>query len=482
MELRKRITIKFLTFLSILAAYLLVAFALIIYFSQSHTSNNSLEPSELLNALSMETVLNENTVSIPSDILQSVSKNKGWLQILDGTGNVIFNYDTPDDIQSSYAPGELLVYKKSPGTFGYQIYTWYREIGIQKITWVYAIPYNEQDAHKLINDPHTWIIIAGLSLVVTLVIAVIFGWRMGMPILYVLDWIENLANRIYREPANRKKPNYSRNSTNKWMQGPFRTYREIMHSMESLSNSLRENEEKKRQLENAKEEWIAGISHDMKTPLSSVRGYADLLSSGRYEFSQEQICEYSGIIGEKAAYMEELIEDLNLTYSLSNNALPFHFELHNIVELARRSVIDFINSGLIQGAQVHFENSEDDEIFCYIDTKRFKRAVDNILSNAAVHNESGTQISVSINTIRNTGTFPLAEIIIKDNGKGMDEQTQQHLFERYFRGANINDRSENSSGLGMAIAKQLIEAHNGSILVDSKLGIGTKFIIRLPKN
>lgn len=64
----------------------------------------------------------------------------------------------------------------------------------------------------------------------------------------------------------------------------------------------------------------------------------------------------------------------------------------------------------------------------------------------------------------------------------MDEQTQQHLFDRYFRGTNTNDQNEKSSGLGMAIAKQLIEAHNGSITVESELEMGTKFIIRLPKN
>lgn len=483
MKLSKRLTIKFLASLSVLLLFILLVFAGLIYFSQGNSlkQQDALEPSKLLDSISEHTSLNGNSVFISQSVLQPVVKSGGWLQILNSEGKEIYRYHTPGKIQTSYAPGELLVYRKSPDSFGYQIYTWYKEIDSQKLTWVYAVPYNRLTAYNFMNDYRTWIAVAGLSLAVTLIVAFIFGLHIGMPVLHMLSWIDNLSKGIYLEPVNKKGVCISRMSPDGPLRRSYRTYQEMIVSIEALSRSLKENDEKKRQLDKAREEWIAGVSHDMKTPLSSVKGYADLLSSGQYDFNKEQTMEYAGIISEKAAYMEDLIEDLNLTFCLSNHALPIKLEPQNIVELVRRSVIDLMNSGLCEGVNIDFQNSEEETILYPVDQNWFKRAVDNLLFNAAVHNVSGTTVTLQVKQLQDSSNFPPVEIIIEDNGNGMDPQTLEHLFDRYYRGTSTKSNAVKSSGLGTAIAKQLIEAHHGTISVQSKPDKGTKFIIQLPE-
>jgi signal transduction histidine kinase len=240
------------------------------------------------------------------------------------------------------------------------------------------------------------------------------------------------------------------------------------------------NEVQRERLDRSREEWIAGVSHDMKTPLSSVKGYANLLSSCEYDFVREEITSYARIIEEKATYMEDLIEDLNLTFALNNQSLPIQLKQENLVELVRRSVIDVINSKAGNQYTIDFLNQETDKILCRLDEKWFKRAIDNLLWNAMMHNSPGTTITIQITkNMEETKELPIT-IQISDNGKGMEEDILSRIFDRYYRGTNTNVNQVKGSGLGTAIAKQLIEAHKGSITAKSIPEIGTTFEIHLP--
>ncbi|MCL6627949.1 MAG: ATP-binding protein, partial [Alicyclobacillus shizuokensis] len=129
---------------------------------------------------------------------------------------------------------------------------------------------------------------------------------------------------------------------------------------------------------------------------------------------------------------------------------------------------------------VLFESEVDDLIYP-LDAKWITRALDNLLVNASLHNPDGTTISVEVRPLRKDGfRYPGVCIEIRDNGTGMDEETVAHLFDRYYRGTNTSEKQVRGSGLGTAIAKQLIEAHGGHISVDSALGRGTSIVVELP--
>jgi hypothetical protein len=178
-KLSKRLTLKFLGSLSVLLFFILLVFAGLIYLSRTGflKQQNGLEPYELLDSISKHTFSGGIKVYVSPSSLKSVDQRGGWLQILGSDGKEIYRYHTPKNIQTSYAPGELLAYRESPSSFGYQIYTWYRATNMQKLTWVYAMPYSERNTYDFMNDYRTWIATLGLSLVIALIIAYIFGLR-----------------------------------------------------------------------------------------------------------------------------------------------------------------------------------------------------------------------------------------------------------------------------------------------------------------
>lgn len=178
--------------------------------------------------------------------------------------------------------------------------------------------------------------------------------------------------------------------------------------------------------------------------------------------------------------MDGLIEDLSLTFRLRNNAVPFQSKPENGVEILRRVVIDLVNYPQAEGQTVQFQ-SDVDQLMYPIDVKWFNRAFDNLVTNAWLHNPVGTTISLEVKSKLKEGfKYAGISIYIRDNGVGMDIDTSDHLFERYYRGTNTSDESAKGTGLGNAIAKQLIEAHGGKISVESKLDHGTTIIVEFP--
>lgn len=477
MGLSRKLVVKFLT--SIFLLFVLISFVVIGLFSLEYRNRNQSnpDPAELLNDIPAKTSINNGVASVTPEILNTIKSAKGWLQIIDATGKEIFIFNKPKTIPSQYSPGQLVYYNKFPKATGYQMYTWYSTIGDQQYTWIYGTQYNIISSE--INYK-TEVIIGLICILLTLIIATVYGIRLGTPLLHILKWIDNISKGIYKEPLNAKGEPKSRKKSSNKLRKSYETHKDIIVAVENLSNTIKINEENKAILDKSREEWIAGVSHDIKTPLSSVKGYADLLNSNKYHFSEEDVLNFGRIISEKATYIEELIEDMNLTFQLKNKAFIIKPELHNIVELVRTSIIDFINDQRYYGTTIIFNNEEEENIIYPVDSKWFKRAVDNLLANALEHNEKDTVINIKVEKQLKEFAYPTVSIKIVDNGKGMDKETLEHLFDRYYRGTNTDDRRVKGSGLGTAIAKQLIVAHDGSIVVNSSPGEGTEICISFP--
>lgn len=331
------------------------------------------------------------------------------------------------------------------------------------------------------HKPYVYILLifAG-SLLATIVAALFFGRRIGAPVLHMMNWLQNLANKSYLEPTDARGFPKSKSGVNGDLRRPYRMYRGVLTTLEHLAVALQQSDAQRKRLEQTREEWITGITHDLRTPLSSVKGYADLFAAPDYEWTEHEIREFGRVISDKATYMDGLIEDLGLTFRLRNQAMPLRRKLENIVEIVRNAVIDLVNHSQSEGQTVQFE-SEVDALIYPLDAKWFTRALDNLLVNASLHNPVGTTISVDIQPLQQDGfRYPGVRIGMRDNGTGMDEETVAHLFDRYYRGTNTTEKQVKGSGLGTAIAKQLIEAHGGSISVESARGHGTTIVVELP--
>jgi signal transduction histidine kinase len=296
----------------------------------------------------------------------------------------------------------------------------------------------------------------------------------------MMDWLQNLANGSYTEPTDRHGIPKSKLRVSRGLRRPYRMYQDVIAALEHLAYALQRGDIQRKRLEQTREEWIAGITHDLRTPLSSVKGYGELFAWADYEWTDSEIRQAGHVISEKATYMDGLVEDLGLTFRLRNDALPLQIEPENIIEVARNVVIALVNHPRSEGQTVEFE-SETDELIYPFDVRWFARALDNLVVNASLHNPVGTTITVSIQSHPHESLlYPDVHIEIRDDGIGMNEEAVSHLFDRYYRGTNTSEEDVKGSGLGTAIAKQLIEAQGGHVSVTSAVGRGTTVMVELP--
>jgi signal transduction histidine kinase len=171
--------------------------------------------------------------------------------------------------------------------------------------------------------------------------------------------------------------------------------------------------------------------------------------------------------------METLINDLSTSLKLYNGELLIKKAPTNISSFVQKIVIDLANNQISKDYSFSLE-SKLEKYILMIDAQLIGRSLQNIIMNAVLHNPINTKIQVSLDKIDN-----YFQIKIKDDGNGMDEETLKNVFERYYRGTTT-DNHPDGSGLGMALAKQFIEAHYGFIEVESKINNGTCVTIKLP--
>ncbi|MFD1424391.1 sensor histidine kinase [Laceyella tengchongensis] len=308
------------------------------------------------------------------------------------------------------------------------------------------------------------------GIIVFVVFAISYGWYLGRPLRHLISWIRQLAEGNYSVPDKIQR---SYQPHNHQMKKPYQLYQDVLLNVWTLTNTLQENELKKQQLDELKKEWIAGISHDLKTPLTYINGYSTMLLSPHYQWTEEEKEQFLKEIHAKSIHLQELIQDLNLSLQLDENKIPLNLKKVDIIEFVRRVVADAANDPRAKDDQIEFytyhERAETE-----IDEKLFKRALQNLMMNAIIHNPPGTTIQVSIRVSSQV------QIVIQDNGKGMDKETVDNLFVKYYRGTPTDTPAE-GTGLGMSIVKQLISVHKGTIDVHSQLNKGTTVTISLPR-
>lgn len=247
-------------------------------------------------------------------------------------------------------------------------------------------------------------------------------------------------------------------------------FRDLYENLNALDSEIRAGDMLQKQTDRMREEWIANITHDLKTPLSPIRGYAEMLYGGSVK-SEEQCRRYAGIMLKNSSYMGRLIDDLKLTYQLKNNMLPVNRRERNLVRFLKELIIDILNDPDYESRTISFE-SESETILWPFDETLMTRAFRNLIINAFEHGESDTEV-----TLRVTPAGEALSVALADNGKGLTDEESRCLFERYYRGKHTEQKTE-GTGLGLAIAKEIVELHQGTISVNGVPGTGTTFHIK----
>ncbi|AHN20190.1 sensor histidine kinase [Lysinibacillus varians] len=391
--------------------------------------------------------------SVSKEGLQQLHQRNAWIQLLDVNGQVTDAYFEPQEALSHYAPIDLIqVYKYKEFDVDTTVYVGSKDninylIGI-KGSGVsrYVVHLSGASTLQLIGKYGLLIIIADL-LVATLV-GWLFGRTLTKPLYAMIERIQHLKNHKHLP-----------------IKVPKGLYRPVFENLSEVSSELAAHEQERKRLEMMREEWISNVSHDMKTPLASIRGYAELLNDRN--LSPSDRTEYAQIIEKQSLHMQELLDDLNLTMRLRHQQLPLTLTEVNMVQFMREIVIDTLNTPPYEQANIDFDATAE-VILHSIDEHFMRRAVVNFLYNALLHNPPDVNVHVTVDT--NT-------ITIADNGRGISAEDLAHIFERYYRGTNTEQIQ--GTGLGTAIARDIIEAHGGTVTILSEDQKGTTVTIQL---
>lgn len=384
-----------------------------------------------------------------------------WLQVIDETGQEVFCHNKPENYPIKYSASELISLHTSAYGQGNTIFvnsyedsgeTWSYLIGFPYAIGKHMLYYNGENVGRLSPLFRTGIFFILCSI---LLFVICYGFWLTRHLGKISKGIGDVSMRSYTSLPEKG------------------VFGEIYGALNKMDAEICHSDKVQQDTERIRREWIANITHDLKTPLSPIKGYAELLMDS-LTLDSETIQEYGGIILKNVNHTEKMINDLKLTYQLDSGAVPYHPQTVRLVRFLKELVIDIVNDPAFANRSIEFESNIQECEVCF-DIDLFRRAVNNLIINALTHNPPETKVTISIETDPKKRIL----ICISDNGIGMSDKEQSELFNRYYRGTNTKEKPE-GSGLGLAIAKQIITLHNGNIAVKSKRGEGTRFTIVLP--
>lgn len=253
----------------------------------------------------------------------------------------------------------------------------------------------------------------------------------------------------------------------------YREINEIKNSFNQMAEKLRVTQQLKSKAEESKKNMIRDISHDIKTPITSIIGYSKAILDGKVDDKEEKLI-YLEYIYNKTLRLNYLVDELFSFTKLDSKEYVLTKKKQNVGDFLIE--VMSLYYGEIEEKNFNFEfDIPDEPIICEIAEKELERAIGNLITNSLKYNKENTSLSVKL--IDNLDEI---KIIVADNGVGIDENVKVNVFDEFVRG----DRSRSSSGgsgLGLSITKKVIELHGGEIKLNTKLNGGCEFIIILPK-
>ncbi|MHA7965897.1 sensor histidine kinase [Paenibacillus sp. CAU 1782] len=425
----------------------------------------------LLKEIAESAKQNNGNLELPSKLARTLTESRSWLQLLDEEGKQIAAFNAPEGAVAQFTLQEMALRSVYFDQYGTRLMTQYEPDS--GLTWVLSTALdNMEPGQKPLIQPDFAILMSttGMLIASSMVVYAVFAWwfgqHSGVPILHMMNWLKALGGGSYAEPTGSNGRPRSTGADGK-RRRRYRLYGDVMDSLESLTRTLIRDTKAREETEKTRNEWIAGVSHDLKTPLSSIKGYAHLLENPAYEWSAEEVRSFARIMLDKSTHMEGLIGDLALAYQLRSGAVP-----PSLDEVELNAYIP----ETLYGAEITPDNlasrilflPAEEPVKLYVYKPWFQRIVDNLTANAFLHNSKSTTLTVSV-SVSDSGEIM---IVFADNGEGMDEETRERLFERYYRGTDTESSPE-GTGLGMAVTKALVEAFDGTITVESVKNKGT---------
>ena len=252
---------------------------------------------------------------------------------------------------------------------------------------------------------------------------------------------------------------------------------QLCSDFEEMRIHLKEQIEMRIRYEQDLRELISNISHDIKTPLTAIKGYAEGMMDGVADTKEKQE-KYLRTIYTKASDMTKLVDELSFYTKIDTNNIPYHFEKVKVNDYFMDCVEENQAELEIANIRIEFFSNAEENVQVIADREQLHRVMNNIIGNAVKYRGEKEEGLIVIH-VWDEGTIVRVEV--EDNGQGIPEHSLPYIFERFYRADSSRNSGQGGSGLGLAIVKKIIEGHGGNIYAESKENEGTKIIFTLKK-
>lgn len=250
---------------------------------------------------------------------------------------------------------------------------------------------------------------------------------------------------------------------------------QLCRDFEEMRKRLKATTSEKIEYDKRSKELISNISHDLKTPITAIKGYVEGIMDGVAD-TPEKMERYIKTIYNKANEMDLLINELTLYSKIDSNRIPYNFNTISVSDYFDDCAVDLEMELVSRGIEFSYVNYVEGNVKIIADAEQLKRVINNIVSNSAKYMDK-PKGKVNLR-VKDVGDF--IQVEIEDNGKGIGAKELPNIFDRFYRTDASRNSSTGGSGIGLSIVKKIVEEHGGKIWATSKEGTGTimYFVIR----
>jgi two-component system phosphate regulon sensor histidine kinase PhoR len=422
---------------------------------------------DLLQIIDQSLDYSEDIKSQIDNLLAINQRNKSRITVMDIMGNVVADSDISDynnidnhlnreEIQEALKAGIGYAKRKS-NTLGIpMLYVSYLSRQGNYILRI-SMPYS-----GLINYMVYLLPAILLSLGISLIVSIILGNRFSRSITKPLYEISEELLKINEDNSNLSFRNYEYYELNL-----------IANTTKQMADAIRESMKKIEFEKMVRQEFFANVSHELKTPITSIRGYIELLENGMAT-DEKMKKEFMARIKKESQNMANLINDILMISRLETK------EAEVIISEVR--ICPIVNDLIASLKPLASENNISIDINCKpiilkANEGQIKELFNNLIVNAIKYNKPGGKVNITVSKEGNDAIF-----IVEDTGVGIPEESKARVFERFYRVDKGRSKKIGGTGLGLSIVKHIVNYYNGSIKLESELGRGSKFTIRIPLN
>ena len=255
-------------------------------------------------------------------------------------------------------------------------------------------------------------------------------------------------------------------------------FSQLCQDFEEMRKRLKESTEEKILMDKENKELISNISHDLKTPITAVKGYVEGIMDGVAD-TPEKMNRYVRTIYNKTNEMDHLINELTFYSKIDTNRIPYTFSKLNVEDYFSDCAEELGLEMETKGIELVYANYVEKDVQVIADGEQIRRVIHNIISNAIKYMDKGKGMKGIIQIrVKDVGDF--VQVEIEDNGKGIAAKDLPYIFDRFYRTDVSRNSSKGGSGIGLSIVKKIMEDHGGKVWATSRLGIGTimYFVLR----